>query len=87
MDGEAVFRQALPDLLTSPVPIMTAYGSIGIAHPLGAGTTDQATLPVVVSAGRLHLNGARPRISVQTRFRLWTQAFPDALVSGISYHS
>jgi DNA-binding NtrC family response regulator len=64
MDGEAVFREILPDLSTSPVLFITAYGSIDQAVRLiRAGADDYVTKPFRMDEflGRVdHLLQRRP---------------------------
>jgi DNA-binding NtrC family response regulator len=64
MDGEAVFREALPDLSASPVLFITAYGSIDQAVRLiRAGADDYLTKPFQMDEflGRIdHLLRRRP---------------------------
>jgi DNA-binding NtrC family response regulator len=64
MDGEAVFREVLPDLSTSPVLFITAYGSIDQAVRLiRAGADDYLTKPFQMDEflGRVdHLLQRRP---------------------------
>jgi DNA-binding NtrC family response regulator len=70
MDGEAVFREALPDLSTSPVLFITAYGSIDQAVRLiRAGADDYLTKPFQMDEflGRVdHLLHRRPTPDAET---------------------
>ncbi len=70
MDGEDVFREVLPDLSTSPVLFITAYGSIDQAVRLiRAGADDYLTKPFQMDEflGRVdHLLQRRPNPDTET---------------------